>query len=115
VGDTVTLTIHAPLRRTDLPGLIARTCTLFGRGGFDVLHCEVAGVAADAVAVDVLARLALLARREGCAVRLCGASAPLRALVAFVGLAEVLPALTLEVDLGLEPSRQAKEREDPLG
>ena len=121
MGDTVTLTIHAPLRLTDLPGLVARTCILFERGSFDVLHCEVAGVAADAAAVDALARLALLARREGCAVRLCGASAQLRALVACVGLAEVLPVLTSDGrlhaanHLGVEPSGQAEEREDRLG
>jgi len=50
----------------------------------------VAGVGADAVAVDALARLALVARRRGCAVRLCGASEELLALVAFLGLADVL-------------------------
>jgi ABC-type transporter Mla MlaB component len=88
--NTVTLSIRGPLERTDLPGLIERTCALFESSSFDVLRCEVAGVAADVVAVDALARLALTARREGCYVRLCGASDELRALVAFMGLAEVL-------------------------
>ena len=56
------------------------------------LRCEVAGVDADAVAVDALARLALAARRSDCSVRLCGASPDLRTLVAFAGLDDVLGA-----------------------
>ena len=45
---------------------------------------------AEIATVDALARLALVARRRGCAVRLCGASEELLALVAFLGLADVL-------------------------
>jgi ABC-type transporter Mla MlaB component len=56
----------------------------------DVLLCEVGGLAADAVAVDALARLALAARRRGCSVRLRGASPELLALVDFIGVADVL-------------------------
>jgi hypothetical protein len=56
----------------------------------DVLLCEVGGLAADAVAVDALARLALVARRRGCNVRLRGASPELLALVDFIGVADVL-------------------------
>jgi len=89
---SVTLTIRGPLERADLPGLFERTCALLGGAGPEMLHCEVDGVAADAVAVDALSRLALAARRQGCRVRFSGASAELRALVAFLGLAEVLRA-----------------------
>lgn len=89
---TCALTIAAPLARADLPGLFARTCALLGSGGVEQLCCEVSGVAADAVAVDALARLALAARRAGASVRLSGASEELLALVAFVGLADVLHA-----------------------
>jgi len=87
---TATLTIRGPLRRSDLPGLFARTCSLLAAGPVVLLRCEVAGVPADAVAVDALARLALAARRHGCATLLCGASEELLALVALIGLAEVL-------------------------
>ncbi len=86
---TVTLTIHGPLEQSDLAGLFARTCALLG-GRPEVLRCELADVAADAVAVDALARLALAARRGGCSVRLCSASRELAELVAFMGLADVL-------------------------
>ena len=88
---TITVTIRGPLERADLPGLLQRTCALLEEGGdIDLLRCEVAGIAADAVAIDALARLALAARRQGCVVRLCEASDELRALVAFLGLADVL-------------------------
>jgi ABC-type transporter Mla MlaB component len=87
---TVTLTIWGPLERADLPGLFARTCALLEAGGIEVLRCEIAGVAPDAIAVDALARLALGAHRRGCRVRLCGASEELRELVEFIGIADVL-------------------------
>ncbi|HEY2282286.1 MAG TPA: STAS domain-containing protein [Solirubrobacteraceae bacterium] len=85
-----TLTIDAPLARADLPGLLARSCALLDGGAVEVLRCEVAGVSADVVAVDALARLALLARRRGCRIRLAGVSAELTGLIALAGLADVL-------------------------
>jgi ABC-type transporter Mla MlaB component len=87
---SVTLRIRAPLLSADLPGLYERTCALLVNVSVDVLLCDVAGVAADAVAVDALARLALAARRRGCEVRLRGASKELLALVDFIGVADVL-------------------------
>jgi ABC-type transporter Mla MlaB component len=61
-----------------------------GKREKEVLRCEVAGVAADGAALDALARLALLARRHECELRICGASRELRALIAFAGLSDVL-------------------------
>ena len=87
---SVTLTVRGPLDRSDLPGLFARTCALLEGMGAGVLRCQVAGLRADSVSVDALARLALAARRHGCSVQLCGASPELSALVSFIGLAEVL-------------------------
>jgi ABC-type transporter Mla MlaB component len=84
--------IRGPIARADLPGLCARVCALLERSGARVAVCDVAGVAADAVAVDALARLQLAARRHGCQVRLERASDELLALVAFMGLADVLAA-----------------------
>lgn len=107
---TVTVVVPSPLRRAELSELFARTCALLGAGAAhrsasaasadpragptrcDLLLCEVAGVAADAVALDALARLALAARRGGCEVRLRGASPELLGLVQLAGLAEVLRA-----------------------
>jgi ABC-type transporter Mla MlaB component len=56
-----------------------------------VVFCDVQGFAADAVTVDALARLQLAARRHQCQVQLRGASNELRALVALMGLRDVLP------------------------
>jgi ABC-type transporter Mla MlaB component len=87
---SITLTVRAPLLRADLPGLYERTCALLVGVCADMLLCDVADIAADAVAVDALARLALAARRRGCDVRLRGASPGLLALVDFIGVADVL-------------------------
>jgi hypothetical protein len=88
---TVAFAIRGPIARADLPGLCDRVCTLLGGSGGGVLLCEVAGVEPDAVTVDALARLQLAAGRLGCQVRLRHASAELLDLVAFMGLANVLP------------------------
>jgi hypothetical protein len=56
-----------------------------------IVFCDVDGIGADAAAVEKLARLQLVARRAGCELRLRNASAELRDLVAFMGLADVLP------------------------
>jgi ABC-type transporter Mla MlaB component len=55
----------------------------------------------DALAVEVLARLQLEARRLGTSIRLRNASTELVGLIALVGLTDVLPVST---------EREAKER-----
>jgi ABC-type transporter Mla MlaB component len=87
----VAFSIRGPIGRADLPGLCARVCTLLERSSAGVAVCDVAGVGADAVTVDALARLQLAARRHGCQVRLRNASDDLLELVSFMGLADVLP------------------------
>jgi ABC-type transporter Mla MlaB component len=88
---TVAFAIHGPIAHEDVAGLCARVCGLLTSSGAGVALCDVRGVGAQAGAVDALARLQLAARRQGCQVRLRHASAELRALVAFMGLADVLP------------------------
>jgi ABC-type transporter Mla MlaB component len=84
--------VRGPIARADLPGLCDRVCRLLTRSGDEpVAFCDVDDVGVDAVTVDALARLQLAARRRGCRIRLRGASAELRALVAFMGLTDVLP------------------------
>ena len=89
-SSTITFAIWGPIARGDLPGLARRVCTLLTETGATVAMCDVAEVAVDAVTVDALARLQLAARRQGCQIRLLHASAPLRDLVAFMGLGDVL-------------------------
>jgi ABC-type transporter Mla MlaB component len=88
---TVAFAVRGPIAREDLPGLTARACALLERAGAGLAICDVTGIAADAVAVDALARLQLGAQRHGCQVRLCNASPELLELVAFMGLRDVLP------------------------
>jgi ABC-type transporter Mla MlaB component len=88
---SVTVEVPFPLGRAELPALFARTCAQLARHPrCELLLCDVAGVAADAVAVDALARLTLAARRRRCEVRLRDASPQLLELVELAGLADVL-------------------------
>jgi ABC-type transporter Mla MlaB component len=87
----ITFVITGPIAPRDLPGLCGRVCALLECSDAVDAVCDVQTVNADAVTVDALARLQLAAHRHGCQVRLRGASAELRRLVAFMGLRDVLP------------------------
>jgi ABC-type transporter Mla MlaB component len=83
--------VWGPIVREDIPGLCDRVCALFAEHAPRVAFCDVATVAPDAVTLEALARLQLVARRRGCQVRLRDASPALLELVAFTGLTDVLP------------------------
>jgi ABC-type transporter Mla MlaB component len=88
---TLVFAIEGPIARSDLPGLCNRVRSVLEGSGAEVALCDVRTVAeVDAVTVDALARLQLLARRLGCQVRLRNASDELVELVAFMGLTDVL-------------------------
>jgi ABC-type transporter Mla MlaB component len=89
---TIPFAVRGPLERQDLPGLYRRVCALLEANRGSVINCDVGGCAADAVAVEALARFQLGARRHGCQVRLRNAAPALVALVEFMGLRDVLPA-----------------------
>jgi ABC-type transporter Mla MlaB component len=89
--ETIAFAIYGPIRAEDLPGLCDRVCAILRQSPASVAVCDVSGVEPDAVTVDALARLQLGARRTGCSVRLRNASPALLELVAFMGLADVLP------------------------
>ncbi len=90
---TIVFAIEGPIARTDLPGLCRRVRGVLEEGGAEVALCDVSPlVEADAVTVDALARLQLLAGRLGCQVRLRNASAELLELLAFMGLRDVVPS-----------------------
>jgi hypothetical protein len=61
------------------------------RAPTEIVVCDVRGAEADVATVDALARLQLATRRAGRLLRLRNASAELLRLVAFMGLADVLP------------------------
>jgi ABC-type transporter Mla MlaB component len=89
---TIPIAIRGPLERGDLPGLYARVCALLEANKGSVISCDVAGCAADAVAVEALARLQLGARRHRAHVRIVNASDELGELVALFGLGDVVLA-----------------------
>jgi ABC-type transporter Mla MlaB component len=88
---TVAFAIRGPITRADLAGLSDRVCRLLNESRAVVVLCDVHGVQPDCVTVDALARLQLAARRYSCRIRLRHASDELLELVAFMGLADVLP------------------------
>ena len=81
-------------------------------GDATLILCDLARLAdADLATVDALARLALRARRMGCAVNLRDPSTELLELLGLAGLGEVLPCAPAS---GVEVVGQAEEREEPL-
>jgi ABC-type transporter Mla MlaB component len=89
---TITFAIAGPIDPEGLPALYERVCRMLETSGAAFAVCDVAGVEADAVAVDALARLQLAARRHRCRIMLRHTSDELRALIAFMGLDDVLAA-----------------------
>jgi ABC-type transporter Mla MlaB component len=91
-GSGAVLVICGELAPGDARALCDRLRVCCERSAGKVVIVDVRGlVDPDATAVDVLARLALTARRYGRRVELDGASTELRGLLAFVGLSSVLP------------------------
>ena len=86
------LVLTGALARADIPGLCQRAhAWLEGCDGCSPLLCDVGGlVACDAVAVDALAHLQLIARRHGSELRVLQASGDLRDLISLAGLSDVL-------------------------
>jgi hypothetical protein len=99
----MTFDVGAPLGPGDIRACCDRLRSLLIETRAEIAVCDADRLAADALAIEALARIGLTARRLGRQVELRGASPELRDLVAFVGLAEVLP---------VEPGRQREEREE---
>lgn len=76
--------------RADVTAACERLHALAGGEGVDEVACDVSALAAEAAAVDALARLALVARRLGCPLKVRRASPELRDLVEFCGLGDAL-------------------------
>ena len=106
----VAFAIRGPIRRADLPRLCDRVCAVLAESTAVVVDCDVAGIHADAVAVDAVARLQVAALRRGCAVRLQNASEPLLELVELMGLTHVLPERTGWLLGELEREPKAREK-----
>ncbi len=96
-----------------MPGLCENVCALLQASDADVILCDVGAVLdPDVAAADALARLRVATRRLGRRMRVRNASEEFEALLAFMGLGDVLP---VRESLRLEVRRQPEEREQRLG
>lgn len=86
----VAVTIRGPIQRSDLPAISDRICSLLAANRGCRVRCHLDGVRADAVGVEALARLQVVARRNACRVVLCGISRELSELVELLGLSGLL-------------------------
>ena len=85
------LHVRGPLSRSDLPGLYARICGELQTRRSNLVICDVGPtVAADAVAVDAVARLQLAGKRLGCRIQFRHVDPDLQVLLAMLGLADVV-------------------------
>ncbi|MEO3819798.1 STAS domain-containing protein [Plantactinospora sp. B24E8] len=108
------LVVGPTVGRADTPVLRARLADLLTRrpGEVRVVVCDVSRIVDQNVAtLDTLARLRLTARRLGVDLQLRGASLRLRQLLTLTGLDAVIP---VEDGSGVEPHREAEQREQPL-
>jgi ABC-type transporter Mla MlaB component len=109
-GSTI-LVLSGPIARADVPALCERARVLLQRCG-DRVVCDVGGVVEpDAVTIDALARLQLVARRLGRTVWFRRACGDLERLLVLSGLGEVLPC---GPSSGIEARGQPEEREQAL-
>jgi hypothetical protein len=104
---TTACRIRGPIAPSDVGGVGARVRALLEESGAQVALLSFdAHVEADLATVDALARAQLQAGRLGCSVALRDGPQALRDVIELAGLAGVL---------GLEPRREAEEREELLG
>lgn len=105
------LVVTGPLARAEIPALCQQVReTLECSAG--LVDCDVGALDPDAVTVEALARLQLIARLLGRRVRFKDASTELQRLLCFLGLDEVLPCGPAS---GLDPRGQAEERKQARG
>lgn len=110
--DTEVLVLGPAIDPDGVPGLCERLAERVRRGGAARVVCDVGAITEpDVAVVAALARLRLTARRLHCPMELHHVQPRLRELIAFAGLDEVLPVR----GYGVEPVRQAEQREQPGG
>jgi ABC-type transporter Mla MlaB component len=105
------LVIGGNIVPADIPAFCRRAYALLEDCDRHVVICDVGAVVnPDAVVVDALARLQLIAKRLGGRITLLHAGSELQQLLCLMGLADVLPVCE---ELGIEASGQTKEGEHP--
>lgn len=112
-ADTLDVVICGRVTPTGIAPLCERARMLLEASHAELVSVDLGvTVDPDAATVDALARLHLTARRLGKRIRFRHACTEVQELVALVGLGDVLG---LDVGSGLEPGRQAEQREQARG
>jgi ABC-type transporter Mla MlaB component len=107
------LVVGGSITAADVPGLCERAHAVLDASDVEAVVCDVAAVVdPDLSTIEALTRMQLTARRLGGQVRLHDAPSALQELLAFAGLADVVP-LTPGLPVG-RPSGQTEEREQRL-
>ncbi len=106
------LILSGAIVTADVPALCDRARALLERCDADLVVCDVEGLAdPDALTIDTLARIQLIARRLGRRVRFRRACGELEQLLALAGLDDVLPC---GPSSGIEARGQPEEGKEPL-
>ncbi|TML73736.1 MAG: STAS domain-containing protein [Actinobacteria bacterium] len=84
------LELDGELSRAALPSLSAHVQAVLDTHEHDIVECDLAHAAADAVTVEALARLRLATLRRDCPLTLRGVTPELRQLIEFMGLRAAL-------------------------
>jgi hypothetical protein len=93
----IVVVVDASLEPAEAAILCAQVALRLADPSVDRLACDARAIdRPDLQAVDTLARLALAARRSGVSVQVRQAGGELRAWLAFVGLADILPCDPIE-------------------
>jgi hypothetical protein len=110
VGACLEISFRGSIRRSSIDPLCEAVGVFLRCGSVELVVCDVERVSEiSAVTVEGLARLQLAARRAGCGMRLRRATGDLTALIAFMGLREVLRISRVE------PVGKTEEGKEPLG
>ncbi|HEX2030172.1 MAG TPA: STAS domain-containing protein [Actinomycetota bacterium] len=111
--EALVLALDGRIPRSAIPALCGRLLRLLERHGAREVICDCAAIVEpDLLAVDLLARLQLTARRRGGAVRLDHVPGGLERLLSLTGLAEVFPEAGRSV---VQSRGQPEQREPPRG
>jgi ABC-type transporter Mla MlaB component len=111
--DELTLILIGPMTRAGIGSLCRRARRLLDESGASLVTLDLRTIARpDAVTIDALARLHLVARRSGRRIRFRHACPEIDELMALMGLADVL---RLDTGSGVESGREAEQREEARG
>jgi len=75
----------------DMRALVGEVSARLERGGVGEIRCDVSGMSDGLLAIELLARIALAARRRGVPIVFEGIGPELQGLIDLAGLAEALP------------------------